>query len=212
MDHEIDDLLGTSRHPVTPHTAELQETLAALIDDVGETVADARRRRRRRATKFGVGLASVSLVLGGVTAAAAAGGWNVLGLTPWTTSDTTEDYTLPSSAECSVRITNITGGDPEAVSAAARYLHEVDVVAVADIEGEIERQRADSNVYVNPSGTEEPAGYGTKHYNADDEFNTAVMRATENAVRDEIKRQGFPDTALGDSLQMESKCTGFDGE
>ncbi|PPF54653.1 hypothetical protein C5C13_13600 [Clavibacter michiganensis] len=215
MNHErdeIDDLLGTSRHPATPHTAELQETLAILIDDIGQSVADERNRRRRRMTKVGVGLASVSLVLGGVTAAAAAGGWNVLGLTPWTAPDATEEFTLPSSAKCDVRLTDITGGDPEAVSAAARYLQEVDVLAVADIEGEIARQRADPSIYVNPDGTEEPAGYSTKHYNADEEFHSAALRAFEGAVRDEMKRQGFPDNALGDSLELESNCTGLEDE
>jgi hypothetical protein len=147
-----------------------------------------------------------------VTMAELPAGWNVLGLTPWMAPDALEEFTLPSSAKCDVRLTDITGGDPEALSAAARYLQEVNVLAVAHIDGESARPRADPGIYVNPDGTEEPAGYGTKHYDADEEFRIAALRAFEGVIREEIKRQGFPDDALGDSLELESNCTGLGGE
>lgn len=203
----LDDALRSASPLTTADSPELDAQLQVMIADAEREARPARRPRPLR--RVGLGITAAVLVFGGATAAAAGG--QIMDWSWWAEDpEYTLTYTLPSGAECESRIGNYQGADPAAVEAIRDYASGVDLLEVADIDGAIAEYRAGGTYFMNPDGTQEDAGFGTEHYKADHEYSTAVWNAVSQVIDEEMKRQGFPDGALGDSYMGETTCPGAD--
>jgi hypothetical protein len=161
--------------------------------------------RRRRATPRGVVFGTVvALTLGGAGAAAAAtfSGWE-----PWVAdADATVHFTLPSGTACEYRIVvNQNRADAADFRVAQDFLRSTDVLAVADIDGELGRVIA-----------REAAGDGTdadptaQVPSADQLYYRAVDGAITNVVWDALEARGAANPVTGSelSLSSQSDCAG----
>lgn len=200
-DDEFDRRLARSAPPVTGPSARLDD---ALLNLVVASEVEARRRspRRTRNAVIGVG-ALVAVTLGGVGTAAAVNGWE-----PWAQDPTgVYTFTLPSGAECEIRAGQFESDDPELLPAIEEVFAEVDVVAEADVEAEIAAVRQPGvSWFAGPDGNE-PAGYGTEHYNADMEYHDAMRRAVSQVLTIELHERGF-DGGWSIMWRDQSQCPG----
>ena len=63
---------------------------------------------------------------------------------------------------------------------------------------------------MNDDGTTEPAGYGTEHYNADQEYSSAISRIISNAISVQLTVNGVEGANSNLSYAGESQCPGAD--
>jgi hypothetical protein len=59
------------------------------------------------------------------------------------------------------------------------------------IAAQIQKIRLDKNTAIDAAGNEVPAGYGTKYYNADEEYKSAVNGILTDAAWTEIESEGL---------------------
>lgn len=79
----------------------------------------------------------------------------------------------------------------------------------AAIKAEIADMRANPDPVITlETGAEEPGGYGTKHYNADAEYQDAVAQAIRHRMPNKLLSEGFSADALGLNSWGEDRCPG----
>lgn len=205
-DH-LDDLLDQSAPRTTVMTESVADELTRLrVATSVETASVTVRRPWRRPVI--AGLASVLLLGGAATATAAVtNSW-----VPWAqTPVASMTYTLPSGVECEERIGNVLGHDPRAVDVVENFYRTTDIGSLLTeekIASTIEWIRQDSNIAVNADGSTEPAGYGTVHYNADEEYQQAVSMIVTAAVSTELADQGIDGADRNLSSDSQAFCPG----
>lgn len=212
-DPGLDALLDASR-PATP----LADAMTG--EEAGSAVEAARRRSRstrptllRRGGRPALAV-TATVVLGAVGAGAAAAVATHLDWTaPWAADpDVVFTYTLPSGAVCEERIGGVAGTDPQVLEAARDFFRENDVLALADVDAEIDELRHDDNTVVLPDGEVVDAPYGSEHYpwTPDSEYRQAVSRAVGEVFTAELERRGIELDVDGayDSYEGESQCPG----
>jgi hypothetical protein len=206
-DPELDATLDASR-PRTPLADGASDTDVDHLVTVAR--GEARRGVRHRLPRRGAGVAAVvALGLAGAGVAAAAvttDDWKWWVQDP----DLAFSYTLPSGVMCDDRIGNVWGADPEAVEGAKEFLRDKDVLAMADVENEIEWMRSDREVYgLDQDGNEVRAHYGTPHYKtADQEYVLAVSSAVGKVFEAEIEARDSG--AAVESYSGQANCPGAD--
>jgi len=205
---DLDELLDASSPPTTPITAEVAAEISRLRSVT--LPAPGRRGPRRWARPVGVTLAAVALLGGAASAAAATGLWTV----PWAPAALTSfTYTLPSGAQCEQIIGNVTGSDPAQVEAVEYVYRSTDFDALLTDEAIAatitQRRAAGPGLYQNADGSTAPSGYGTTHYNADEEYSTAVYDIVVTAVYDELSSRGI-EIGSDVSYQSQWNCPGAD--
>ncbi|ROP48228.1 hypothetical protein EDF44_3218 [Rathayibacter sp. PhB185] len=208
-----------------PHDAASDRAMKALLDEsvpptpLADAVPDdalremvrgaerETRRGRRPVTPRAVVIGTVvALTLGGAGAAAATtlSGWE-----PWVTNpDSVVHFTLPSGRECEFRSV-AREGDPEDVKEAQDVLRTTDVLALADIDGELARIVArDVTVRGDDGDTVVPA---TELYSGDELYRQAVVGAIINVVWDKLEDRGVVDPVTGSDLSFGSQddCAKF---
>ncbi|TFB94466.1 hypothetical protein [Cryobacterium luteum] len=155
-------------------------------------------------------LITFSLV-GGAAAATAA---TIQLWSPWAESpDAVATYTLPSGAECELRIGNVNGSDPEAVRAVQDFYRAARIDALLTqetIDETIAQLRTEESTWMNDDGSTEAAGYGTVHYSADSEYDSAVNRILTNTLSSELARQGIDGSESNLRYDGEGNCPGAD--
>jgi hypothetical protein len=194
-DPDLDAALAAASPPTPQGNALTAAAAAELVEAARVRSSSPRRAGRRRVVAV---TAAVGLGLAGVGAAAAAvthADWSRWAQDP----DVLLTYTLPSGAVCEERIGGTIGADRDAVEAAREFFREHDVLALADVEGEIARMRADDDVTeILPDGSVVDASYGTPYYrSADEEYAFAVSRAVGAVFVAELERQGMPTEGPG---------------
>lgn len=202
----LDVLLDASAPSTPAPSAALHAEAVAMIATVSTADATTSRRRLPRVAVIGI-VGGALLGVGGVAAAATTlGDWS-----PWAQQpDAAFTYTLPSGAVCEQRMGNVQAADQEAAQAARDWLAEVDVFALADVDGRIQMFREDpDHTRVLEDGTEVPAGYGTDEYfSPDREYDLAVNHAVAEMIVDELARQGFDVYNIDLSIEGEGICDG----
>lgn len=210
IDHDdaLDRRLDASRPEVAaPSLAEL-DAMARMAVAAEPTGVMARLRRLPRPVAAFAVLAGVGLAGTGAAAVAATyENWS-----PWAQDpDIAFTYTLPSGAECEQRLGGVQTNDPDLKEAVREFFASTDVLAEADIEGEIARSRADESTVQLDDGTIVPGGYGTEYYNADTEYYTAVSLAVGDLLGSALEAQGFAPADSADlSYLGEAQCPGAD--
>ena len=204
---DLDGLLDRSVPRTTLMTESVADELTRLRVATSVEAVSATARRPWRRPVFG-GLASVLLLGGAATATAAVtNSW-----VPWAqTPVASMEYTLPSGVECEERIGNVLGQDPAAVEVVENFYRTTDIASLLTkekIASTIEWIRQDSNIAVNADGSTEPAGYGTVHYNADEEFQRAVSMIVTAAVSTELAGQGIDGADSNLSSESQAFCPG----
>ncbi|TFD48487.1 hypothetical protein E3T55_13455 [Cryobacterium frigoriphilum] len=204
---DLDGLLDRSAPRTTVMTDSVADELTRLRVATRVETASVTLRRPWRRPVF-AGLASVLLLGGAATATAAVtNSW-----VPWAqTPVTSMAYTLPSGAECEERIGNVRGQDPAAVEAVENFYRTTDIESLLTkekIASTIEWIRQDSNIAISADGSTEPAGYGTVHYNADEEYQRAVTMIVTAAVSTELANQGIDGADSNLSSDGQSFCPG----
>lgn len=193
----------------SPQTPFADEAPSSDLDEMVRRAArEMRRTRRRRVTPRSVALGTVLvLALGGAGAAAAA---TISRWQPWAENpDATVHFTLPSGSSCEYRIVARDTGDPADYLAARDYLTSTDVLALADIDGELSRVRARE---VAVRGDSSDAGTpATGPYSDDELYRQAVSGAVLNVIWDELEARGIVDPVAGSDLSFASQ-TSCDGE
>ncbi|PPF11422.1 hypothetical protein C5C74_07870 [Rathayibacter sp. AY1E8] len=202
-----------------PHDAGSDRAMNALLDEsapptpLAEAVSDSSlremirgaewnaRRGRRQATPRALVIGTVvALTLGGTGAAAAAtlSGWE-----PWVANpDSVVHFTLPSGRECELRSV-AKEGDPEDIKEMQDVLRTTDVLALADVDGELARIVArDVTVRGDDGDTVVPA---TELYSEDELYRQAVEGAIINVVWDELEDRGVVDPVTGSDLSFGSQ-------
>lgn len=202
----LDALLEAGAPSVPEPSEALRSEAATMIvaAEHGDGRQRAARRHLSRAAVTGITTGSL-LCFGGIAAAAATfEQWS-----PWTRGqDAVLTYTLPSGAECELRIGDI-AGEPEAAQAARDWVGSVDLLAVADVDGTIRMLREQEHREVLEDGPEIVGGYGTDHYfTPDTEYHQAVTQAVGDAVHDELIRQGFAEGDAGLDWSGQAICPG----
>ncbi len=204
QDDRLDELLSSSA-PRTP-LAE-NATRPALEQMAAAAAAAARPRPPRRLLAAGIALA---LGLGGAGVATAAAS-TLLEWQPWAEDPVLAyTYTLPSGAQCEERIglLETEGEDPDLLTVADEVFRTTDVMSLVDVEATILVMRTEDHRFVNEDGTEEPAGYGTEHYSADHEYASAVSRAVNEVLVDELAARGFDRDDISLGYSGEAHCPG----
>lgn len=205
-DH-LDDLLDQSAPRTTVITESVADELTRLrVATRVETATGTVRRSWRRPAV--AGLASVLLLGGAATATAAVmNSW-----VPWAqTPVASMTYTLPSGTQCEERIGNVRGQDPHVVDVVENFYRTTDIGSLLTkekIASTIKWIRQDSNIAVNAEGLTEPAGYGTVHYNADQEYQQAVSMIVTAAVSTELSNQGLDGADSNLSSNGQAFCPG----
>ncbi|PTL71238.1 hypothetical protein C1I63_18540 [Rathayibacter caricis DSM 15933] len=181
--------------PPTPLSDAVPD--AALREMVRGVEWDARRGRRSVTPRALVIGTVVALTLGGAGAAAAAtlSGWE-----PWVENpDSVVHFTLPSGRACEFRSV-AREGDPEDIKEAQKVLRTTDVLALADVDGELARIVArDVTVRGENGDTVVPA---TEMYSEDELYRQAVVGAITNVVWDELEERGVVDPVTGSDLSL----------
>lgn len=190
----LDDLLERSApRTVAPGKAEVEAMIAA---------ARAQVPAPRRIPRVALGLGLATLLVGGAGVAAATDGFD---WAPWA-QDPIAEYplTLPSGWDCAVRIAHYTSTDGELADSVnhlvEEWWREVDVVgrAAALTPKMIDHIRASGNVMYNAdTGENEPAGYGTTWYDADQEYYSAFAQAISELESAYLGEQGIDSDMLG---------------
>jgi hypothetical protein len=208
-----------------PHDADSDRAMNALLDEsapptpLAEAVSDSSlremvrgaewnaRRGRRQATPRALVIGTVvALALGGTGAAAAAtlSGWQPYVANP----DSVVHFTLPSGRECELRSV-VREGDPEDIKEAQDVFRTTDVLALADIDGELARISAqDVTVRGDDGDTVVPA---TELYSEDELYRQAAVNAITDVVWDELEDRGVVDPVTGSDLSTGSQddCAQF---
>jgi hypothetical protein len=98
-------------------------------------------------------------------------------------------YPLPSGAVCEERVGDL-DAEPAVVDAAVAFFASHDVLAEADVAGEIARMRADDDLeHVLADGSVVSAVYGTSYYYSPDlEYQLAVTRSVNDLLTAELDR------------------------
>lgn len=191
-DHDRLDTLLDASAPEVPEPALAVRTEAVSMIAAAEHGDDRQhspRRRLSRAAVIGITASSLLGVGGLSTAAATYEQWSWWAQDP----DAAISFMLPSGAACEIRITSAIGRmDPDAAQAARDWASSVDLETVVDVDGTIERMRADEYSEVLEDGTTIVGGYGTDvYYTPDMEYYMAVNQALGDVLGDELVRQGF---------------------
>lgn len=188
--------------PPTPMANRVPDS--ALRDIVQSARWQAKRSRRHRVTPRSVAIGTVLLLtIGGAGTAAAAtlSGWE-----PWAENpDAVVHFTLPGGASCEYRIVAKDTGDPADFVIARDYLKSTDVLALADIDGELARVTARM---VGPDdGSAVPA---TSAYSEDQLYYDGVTGAINNVIWDEMEARGIVNPVAGSDLSFasQSDCAG----
>ncbi|WP_291057011.1 hypothetical protein [Herbiconiux sp.] len=188
--------------PGTPMADALPGSILSTM--VLDARAEMKRSRRRRATPRSVAIGTVLiLTLGGAGAAAAA---TISGWEPWVQNpDAIVHFTLPSGASCEYRIVAKDTGDPADFTAARDYLKSTDVLALADIDGELVRVTARD--VGQDDGSAVPA---TSVYSEDQLYYQGVTGAINNVLWDEMEARGIASPVTGSDLSFasQSDCAG----
>jgi hypothetical protein len=192
---------------ITPIVAKELKRLRASTGSVGNS----RPRWNRPAL---AGFAAAVLLAGVGTAAAASGTW----VLPWAESNAVASiaYTPPSGLECELRIGGITSTVPAVKSAVEDFYRTTDVDALLTanaIQAKIEDRRQQTQalggpVWTRDDGSTEPSGFGTAHYDADQEYQDAVLDIVFTAMDDDLARQGLAFVDKHWTLQAEPMCPG----
>lgn len=189
----LDDLLENS----SPRTA------AAPTLELEAMIADARREvpTKRRIPRVAVGLGLAALLVGGAGVAVAADRfeWG-----PWAQDPVAEySLTLPSGLDCAVRIAHYTSSDGALADTVngivENWWRDSDVAnqAAAITPKQIGEIRSSDNVMFNEvTGENEPAGYGTKWYNADLEYYFAFTQAISELEHEQLRKHGIDSDQL----------------
>ncbi|WP_460802790.1 hypothetical protein [Microbacterium sp. GXF6406] len=206
-DDRLDQLLGESSPETALITVSVANEVARLQGATQAEVRESTRVRRWRRPAV-TALASV-LVLGGATAAAAATGvWTM----PWADEPIVSfGFTLPSGAVCEQRIGNVTGLAPDEIAAVENFYRSTNFEALLTddaIDATIAQRRTGESIHRNEDGSTEPAGLGTKHYNADKEYWTAVWDILTTALDADLEQAGIDGIATDLSFQGEANCPG----
>ena len=184
----LDDLLDSSG----PRTA------VASQPDIDAMIAEARVQApaRRRVPRVALGIGLAALLVGGTGVAVAADRfeWG-----PWAQDPVAEySLTLPSGLDCAVRIAHYTATDSALADTVngivANWWRDSDVAnqAAAITPGQIDEIRSSGNVMFNEAtGEDEPAGYGTKWYNADLEYYFAFAQAISEIEHAQLRKHGI---------------------
>ncbi|CAN5134790.1 hypothetical protein BH11ACT4_BH11ACT4_07730 [soil metagenome] len=206
----LSDMLDSS----APSTPEITPTVASELRRLRATTGSIRGRSPRWIRPALAGFAAVALLAGVGTAAAASGAWTL----PWAERSAVAsiDYTVPSGLGCELRIGGITSTVPAVKAAVEDFYRTTDMAAVvtADaIQAKIEyrRQRAQElggNVWTKADGSTEPSGFGTSHYDADQEYADAVLDLVFSAMDDDLARRGLAFVDKDWTLQAEPMCPG----
>ncbi|MDY0914500.1 hypothetical protein [Rathayibacter festucae] len=149
-------------------------------------------RRKKWARPVVAGVATLLLFGGAATTAAATGLWQP----PWWADEalTSFSYTLPSGAECNRLVGVVQGSDPESIAIVESFYRDTDIDALLAedaIDTAITQIRSEDNTFVTDDGSVEPAGWGTAHYSADQEYDSAVSRIVTNAVGAKLDAEGL---------------------
>jgi hypothetical protein len=205
----LDNLLDQSRPSTTLMTDEVLDELSRLR--VATMPAPGSVRRRKRWTRPALAALIAFTLVGGAAAATAA---TLQVWSPWAgTPDAVALYTLPSGAECEIRIGNVQGSDPEAIHAVQDFYRAANIDALLTpnaIDRTIAQLRTEDSTLMNDDGSTEPAGYGTVHYNADAEYAAAVNRILSNTLSAELARRGIDGSESNLSYDGEGNCPGAD--
>lgn len=198
----LDDLLDRS----APATRSANDAdLSAMIRDAHVAARPARRKAR---TPILVG-ALVVLLTGGAGVAFATDA------VPWQwwaenspAAGTT--FTLPSGVVCEARWGDFTTTDREAEQRLRDWLGEVDVLALADVQGEWERKKADTVSRILDDGTEVDASYGTEYWDGDTQYTVTVHAAVATLMYAQLEKMGYDLAAIDFSISGEVHCPGAD--
>ncbi|PPF69109.1 hypothetical protein C5C46_13600 [Rathayibacter sp. AY1E6] len=201
----LDVLLDES----SPRTSTVTDDVAVELAELQQlAAAEARVSRHRWVRPAVAGVASLVLLGGMATAAAAAtGAWS-----PWAeTPDASITYSLPSGVQCEERMGDVQGTDPAAVAVVENFYQTTDIDALLSdgaLQETIAQLRTEDRSFINADGSRTPAGYGTEFYNADREYSTAVGRIISNALDAELAAQNVDVDAANISIAGEAHCPG----
>lgn len=204
----LDELLYQSSPRTTPITTDVAEEITRLQATTAASVGNAPRRNLWR--PVAAGFAALLLVGGVATAAAAATGqWTL----PWAPHDAVASfsYTLPSGVECEQRIGGVAGKKSKEIAALESFYRHADFNALLNgeaIDAAIASRRSGEEIYVNPDGSTEPAGFGTTHYSADEEYQDAVWDVVVTAMTADLARHGIDGIDTDLTLQGDLSCPG----
>lgn len=205
-DH-LDELLDQSSPQTTQITTDIADEIVRLRSATEAASGNSSRRRRWR--PVAAGFAAVLLAGGMATAAAAATGQWAL---PWATNNAVASFsfTLPSGFECEQRIGGVRGLIPAEIAAVENFYRHADFKALINekLDATIAYRRTREALFSNPDGSTEPAGFGTKHYSADEEYKDAVWDVVVTAMDADLARQGIDGIGTELTLQADLSCPG----
>ena len=205
----LDGRLGQSSPSTTLLTDEVFDELSRLR--VAAMPTPGSGGRRKRWTRPALTALIAFTLVGGAAAATAE---TIQLWSRWAESpDAVATYTLPSGAECELRIGNVHGSDREAVRAVEDFYQAANIDALLTrgaIAETIAQLRTEESNFMNDDGSTEPAGYGTIHYSADSEHHSAVNRILTNTLSSEMARQGIDESESNLSYSGEGNCPGAD--
>lgn len=103
---------------------------------------------------------------------------------------------------------------PNEVAAVENFYRHADFETLLSdkaIAATIAHRRSGGAIFVNRDGSTEPSGFGTKHYDADEEYKEAVWDVVVTAMDADLARQGIDGINTGLTFQGEASCPGADG-
>jgi hypothetical protein len=151
-----------------------------------------------------VGTATAVLVSLGGAAAAAGGLWT----SPWAEHPITSiTYTLPSGTTCAQRIGDLHIADPRAQALIRDWLASAPLDDLIDVPSALAQIRSEPDTWTRNDGQAVPVGYGTRHYDPDYEYDTAVWQAISTAISAKLTDTGFT-RYLDTTWSAETHCTG----
>lgn len=216
---------AATAEPVTPTDSKHERVFAAAAAEAIELSSRRQHRRRLVATMIAVPM----FLIAGSGAAYAATTidwsfyWENTTTTEWTgwaeNPDATVSYTLPSARSCELRLGEFAFSpaedrpadvlaDPRVATAATDFARSSLMITDADVQKVIAENRSDYNSAIGDDGTETPFGYGTANYDADVEYDTAVLEAVHDAINTHLATLGIPSTGL--TYNGQQQCTGTD--
>lgn len=190
--------------PRTPMANSLPDS--AFRELVQGARSEVKRSRRHKVTPRSVAIGTVFfLALGGAGAAAAA---TLTGWQPWVENpDATVRFTLPSGTACEYRIIARDAGNTAEFIAARDYLSSTDVLALADIDGQLAWVTRGEVLVQGDDITTVPAA---ELYSEDQLYYQAVTGAINNVIWDEMEARGIANPLTGSDLSFgsQSDCAG----
>jgi hypothetical protein len=200
----LDDVLNAASPRISPRTTELDDEIRRMSLRAARSSRAGWREFRRPAA---IALAGALVVGGGLTAAAdTLWEWHPWALTP----DATFEVTYPSGIMCEMRLGNVRGVSEETNSAIREFVAENDLIALADVEGQIEKARAAGQTRYDSEGVLQPAGPGTPMYNEDFEYQMALGWAIHDVITDHLRSEGIlaPGEYSESGYAMQGDCSG----